>query len=65
MLTKEERAERHRVAVKKNAKKVDRLNVTFPKGTVEKIRSFGLEPAAFVRENALTALNQLEKIKKR
>lgn len=65
MLSEEERAKRHNIAVKKNAEKVDRINVTLPKGTVEKIRSFGLKPTAFIRENTMAALNQLEKMKEK
>lgn len=58
----EKRKERHREAVSKYAKKVERINVIVPPGTKKRIIKVTDKSCnAFIREMVLAELNKLEK----
>ena len=61
---KEEKAIKNREAVKKCMKNKDRINVILPKGTIEKINSYGLKTNAFARELILAELERMDRMKK-
>jgi hypothetical protein len=56
----------HRKAVRKYENSNYRLNLTFPKGTKERIESLQLNKtnSAFIRDTVLSKLDELEKILK-
>ena len=49
-ITREEKAIKNREAVKKCMAGKDRINVILPKGTLDRIKSYGLKTNAFARE---------------
>ena len=61
---KEEKAIKNREAVKKCMQNKDRINVILPKGTIEKINSYGLKTNAFARELILAELEKMDRMKK-
>ena len=61
---KEEKAIKNREAVKKCMKNKDRINVILPKGTIERINSYGLKTNAFARELILEELERMDRMKK-
>lgn len=61
---KEEKAIKNREAVKKCMQNKDRINVILPKGTIEKINSYGLKTNAFARELILAELERMDRMKK-
>ena len=61
---KEEKAIKNREAVKKCMQNQDRINVILPKGTIEKIHSYGLKTNAFARELILAELERMDRMKK-
>ena len=61
---KEEKAIKNREAVKKCMQNKDRINVILPKGTIERINSYGLKTNAFARELILAELEQMDSMKK-
>ena len=61
---KEEKAIKNREAVKKCMQNKDRINVILPKGTIEKINSYGLKTSAFARELILAELDKMDRMKK-
>ena len=61
---KEEKAIKNREAVKKCMQNKDRINVILPKGTIERINSYGLKTNAFARELILTELERMDRMKK-
>ena len=60
----EKKAIKNREAVKKCMKNKDRINVILPKGTIERINSYGLKTNAFARELILAELERMDRIKK-
>lgn len=60
----EKKAIKNREAVKKCMKNKDRINVILPKGTIERINSYGLKTNAFARELILTELERMDRMKK-
>ena len=60
----EKKAIKNREAVKKCMKNKDRINVILPKGTIERINSYGLKTNAFARELILAALERMDRMKK-
>ena len=46
------------------AKKYDRVSATLPKGTIERINSYGLKTNAFARELILAELERMDRMKK-
>lgn len=63
-LTAEERAKRNREAVKKCMENKERINVTLPKGTFDRITSYGFKANAFARKVILEELDRMDEIKK-
>ena len=61
---KEEKAIKNREAVKKCMLNKDRINVILPKGTIERINSYGLKTNAFARELILAELERMDRMKK-
>lgn len=61
---KEQKAIKNREAVKKCMQNKDRINVILPKGTIEKINSYGLKTNAFARELILAELERMDRMKK-
>ena len=61
---KEKKAIKNREAVKKCMQNKDRINVILPKGTIEKINSYGLKTNAFARELILAELERMDRMKK-
>ena len=61
---KEEKAIKNREAVKKCMQNKDRINVILPKGTIEKINSYGLKTNAFARELILAESEKMDRMKK-
>ena len=61
---KEKKAIKNREAVKKCMKNKDRINVILPKGTIERINSYGLKTNAFARELILAELERMDRMKK-
>ena len=59
---KEEKAIKNREAVKKCMKNKDRINVILPKGTIERINSYGLKTNAFARELILAELERMDRM---
>ncbi len=59
-------SEAQRKAVREYEKNNYRLNIVFPKGTKERIEALGLEKtnSAFIRDTAISKLDELEKILK-
>ena len=60
----EKKAIKNREAVKKCMQNKDRINVILPKGTIERINSYGLKTNAFARELILTELERMDRMKK-
>ena len=60
----EKKAIKNREAVKKCMQNKDRINVILPKGTIERINSYGLKTNAFARELILTELERIDRMKK-
>ena len=60
----EKKAIKNREAVKKCMQNKDRINVILPKGTIERINSYGLKTNAFARELILTELERMNRMKK-
>lgn len=60
----EKKAIKNREAVKKCMQNKDRINVILPKGTIEKINSYGLKTNAFARELILAELERMDRMKK-
>ena len=60
----EKKAIKNREAVKKCMKNKDRINVILPKGTIERINSYGLKTNAFARELILAELERMDRMKK-
>ena len=60
----EKKAIKNREAVKKCMKNKDRINVILPKGTIERISSYGLKTNAFARELILAELEKMDRMKK-
>ena len=60
----EKKAIKNREAVKKCMQKKDRINVILPKGTIERINSYGLKTNAFARELILAELERMDRMKK-
>lgn len=60
----EKKAIKNREAVKKCMQNKDRINVILPKGTIERINSYGLKTNAFARELILAELERMDRIKK-
>ena len=60
----EKKAIKNREAVKKCMKNKDRINVILPKGTIERINSYGLKTNAFARELILSELERMDRMKK-
>lgn len=54
----------NRERVKKSMEKVDRINLILPKGTVDRINSYGFKTSTFAREIILAELERLDKMKK-
>ena len=61
---KEEKAIKNREAVKKCMQNKDRINVILPKGTIERINSYGLKTNTFARELILAELERMDRMKK-
>ena len=61
---KEEKVIKNREAVKKCMQNKDRINVILPKGTIERINSYGLKTNAFARELILAELERMDRMKK-
>ena len=60
----EKKAIKNREAVKKCMQNKDRINVILPKGTIERINSYGLKTNAFARELVLAELERMDRMKK-
>ena len=60
----EKKAIKNREAVKKCMQNKDRINVILPKGTIERIKSYGLKTNAFARELILAELEKMDRMKK-
>ena len=60
----EKKAIKNREAVKKCMQNKDRINVILPKGTIERIKSYGLKTNAFARELILAELERMDRMKK-
>lgn len=60
----EKKAIKNREAVKKCMQNKDRINVILPKGTIERINSYGLKTNAFARELILAELERMDRMKK-
>ena len=60
----EKKAIKNRAAVKKCMQNKDRINVILPKGTIERINSYGLKTNAFARELILSELERMDRMKK-
>lgn len=60
----EKKAIKNREAVKKCMQNKDRINVILPKGTIERINSYGLKTNAFARELILAELEKMDRMKK-
>lgn len=60
----EKKAIKNREAVKKCMQNKDRINVILPKGTIERINSYGLKTNAFARELILSELERMDRMKK-
>ena len=60
----EKKAIKNREADKKWMKNKDRINVILPKGTIERINSYGLKTNAFARELILAELEKMDRMKK-
>lgn len=60
----EKKAIKNREAVKKCMQNKDRINVILPKGTIERINSYGLKTNAFARELMLAELERMDRMKK-
>lgn len=60
----EKKAIKNREAVKKCMQNRDRINVILPKGTIERINSYGLKTNAFARELILAELERMDRMKK-
>ena len=60
----EKKAIKNREAVKKCMQNKDRINVILPKGTIERINSYGLKTNAFARELILSELERMNRMKK-
>lgn len=60
----EKKAIKNREAVKKCMQNKDRINVILPKGTLERINSYGLKTNAFARELILAELERMDRMKK-
>ena len=58
------KAIKNREAVKKCMQNKDRINVILPKGTIERINSYGLKTNAFARELILAELERMDRMKK-
>lgn len=57
--------EAQRKAVREYEKKNDRINVIFPAGTKNKMKSLGIEkPSTFIKEVIAAELARMEKYKK-
>lgn len=54
----------NRERVKKSLEKKDRLYALLPKGTLNRIRSFGFVPNKFANSLILSELDRLDKISK-
>ena len=63
-LTTEQKAIKNREAVKKCMEGKDRINVILPKGTLDRINSYGLKTSAFARELILSELERMDRMKK-
>lgn len=63
-LTAEEKSKKNREAVKKCMQNKDRINVILPKGTLDRINSYGLKTNAFAKKLILEELDRMDKIKK-
>lgn len=63
-LTTEQKAIKNREAVKKCMEGKDRINVILPKGTLDRINSYGLKTSAFARELILSELEKMDRMKK-
>lgn len=62
--TEKTKAEKNRAAVKKCMASKDRLNVILPKGTIERINSYGFKGNAFAKELILARLDEMDKMRK-
>ena len=60
----EKKAIKNREAGKKCMQNKDRINVILPKGTIERINSYGLKTNAFARELILAELERMDRMKK-
>lgn len=54
----------NRARVKKCMEGRDRINVTLPKGTVDKIHSYGFAANSFARSLIIAELEKLDRMKK-
>lgn len=62
-ITREEKAIKNREAVKKCMAGKDRINVILPKGTLDRIKSYGLKTNAFARELILAELDKMDRMR--
>lgn len=59
----EEKAKKNREAVKRCMANKDRINIILPRGTIDRINSYGLKTSSFARELILAELDRLDKMK--
>lgn len=53
----------NRARVKESMKKIDRLNIYLPQGTIDEISALGFKPSTFARTVVLDELERLKKMK--
>lgn len=56
--------ELNRERVRKSMKKIDRLNIYLPKGTIDEISELGFKPSTFARTVVLEELKRLKDAEK-
>lgn len=49
--------------VRESQKKADHINLTLPKGTIERVQRLGYKAPTFIRELTLAEIEKLERMK--